>query len=154
MREHANLPAMMSLVRNHVTPHFRPNRPRSGPAVSVKVPDAAIRIAERFGQHLFTTSGTLRESGACLLQCALRTIELYWNLEMRSGQPHPLATDVVHVGEDSRDVAYVARRFGSPRARIKVFDQGLIHAIVNGKNPHGGYAEFYVDIRLTRRHGS
>ena len=48
MREHTHLPAMVSLVSKHVAEHFRANRPRPTPAVSAKLLDAALTIAERF----------------------------------------------------------------------------------------------------------
>jgi hypothetical protein len=41
MREHAHLPAMVGFVSEHVAQHFRASRPRPGPAVSVKLLDAA-----------------------------------------------------------------------------------------------------------------
>src|SRR5258708_38185722 len=61
MREHTHLPAMMGLVSKHVAQHFRANRPRRSPAVSVKLLDAAT--AERFRQHLRAASGALGQSG-------------------------------------------------------------------------------------------
>ena len=37
MRQHTNLPAVVGFMRNDVAQHFRANRPRLCPAVSVKL---------------------------------------------------------------------------------------------------------------------
>ena len=48
MCEHAHLPAMVGFVSKHIAQHFRANRPRPGPTVSEKLPNAAATIAEGF----------------------------------------------------------------------------------------------------------
>jgi hypothetical protein len=40
----------------------------------------------------------------------VRAVELWWNLQVRSGKPDPLAADIVHVGEDRRNGAGLAGR--------------------------------------------
>src|SRR5512133_1900558 len=55
--------------------------------------------------------------------------------------------------EDGRNVAGLAGRFGSPGARVKVFDNILVYAIVSGKDPHRGSGELSVALMLTRAHG-
>jgi hypothetical protein len=60
----------------------------------------------------------------------------------------------MHVGEDRRNVADVAGRFGPPGGRVKMFDQHLVHAIIGGKNLACGSAELSVNLVLTRGHGS
>ena len=154
MREHTHLPAMVGFVREHVAQHFRADRPRPSPAVSAKLLDAAPRVAERFGEHLGAASGALGQSRTGLLRRAVRAVELGWNLEVRSGKPDPLGADIVHVGEDRRDGADVAGRFGFPGGRVKMFDEKLVHAIVGGKDPDCGSAELSVNLVLTRGHGS
>jgi hypothetical protein len=158
MREHAHLPAMVGFVREHVAQHFRANRPRPGPAVSVKLLDAAPTIAERFSEHLLAASGALRQRCAGLLRRAVYTVELWWNLQVRSGEPDPLGADVVHVGEDRRNGADAAGRFGwrfrFPGGGVKVFDKDLVDAIIDGEDPDCGSAELSVNLVLTRGHGS
>src|SRR5437868_2259705 len=97
MREHGHLSAMMCFVGNHGAQHFRANWPGPSPAVSAKIFDATPRTAERFGEHLRAASGALGQSGTGLLRRAVRTIELSWNLQVRSCKPDPLGSDIVHV---------------------------------------------------------
>jgi hypothetical protein len=52
----------------------------------------------------------------------------------------------VYVGEDRRDVAGLARRLGSPRGRVKMFDKNLVDAIIGGKDLDGGPAELRVNL--------
>src|SRR5713101_262754 len=115
MREHTHLPAMVGLVRKHVAQHFQANRPRPSPAVSQKLLDAAPTTAERFSEHLRATSGALGQSRTGLLRRAVRTVELSWNLQVRSCKPDPLGADIVHVREDRRNGAGFAGRFGCRR---------------------------------------
>jgi len=154
MRKHAHLPAMVGFVRKHVAQHFHANRPRLSPAVSMKVLDAAPATVERFSQHLSAASGALGQSSAGLLRRAVRAVELCWNLQMRSCEPHPLGADIVHMREDGRDGANLAGRFSSPGGRVKMFDKNLIHAIVGGEDPDCGSAEFSVNLGLTLGHGA
>jgi hypothetical protein len=75
----------------------------------------------------------------------------------------------VHVREDRCDGAGVAGRFGSPGARVKMFDKHLVHALIGGKDLDYGSAHLRVDLSrvsllrvnlpsvnllLTRGHGS
>src|SRR2546428_2455473 len=171
MREHTRLPAMVGFVRKHVAQHFQANRPRPSPAVSAKLLDAAPTTAERFSEHLRAASGALGQSRAGLLRRAVRAVELWWNLQVRSCKPDPLAADIVHVREDRRNGADVVfagrfgcRRSGTPGGRVKMFDKNLVDAIVGEKDPGGkvldcGSAELSVNLGLTiddltRGHGS
>jgi hypothetical protein len=81
-------------------------------------------------------------------------VELSRNFQVRSRKPDPLAAHIVHVREDRRDAAGLSGRFGSPRGRVKMFDQNLVHALVGGKDPHCCSAEFSVNFPLTRGHVS
>ncbi len=90
MREHTHLPAVMGLVRKHVAKHFQANRPRPSPAVSAKLLDAAPTTAERFSEHLRAAGGALGQSRTGLLRRAVRAVELWWNLQVRSCKPDPL----------------------------------------------------------------
>ena len=118
MREHTHLPAMVGFVRNHVAQHFRANRPRAGPAVSEKLFDPAPATAERFREHLRAANGALGQSRAGLLHRAVRAVELWWNLQVRSCKPHPLAAHIVHVRKDRCNGAGLAGQFGAPRGRV------------------------------------
>ena len=150
MREHTHLPAMVGFVRKHVAQHFRANRPRPSPAVSAKLLDAAPTTAERFSEHLRAASGALGQSRTGLLRRAVRAVELWWNLQVRSCKPDPLGADIVHVREDRRNGAGLAGRFGSPGGRVKMFDKNLVHAIIGGKDLDCGSAELSVNLVLTR----
>jgi hypothetical protein len=159
MREHAHLPAMVGFVRNHVAQHFHANRPRPSPAVPTKFLDAATATAERFSKHLRAACGTLGQSGTGLLSRAVRAGKLSWNLQVRSGKPDPLAAHIVHVREDRSNRASLAGRFGSPGARVKMFDKHLVHALIGGKDLHRGSAQLCVNrlslnLALTRSHSS
>jgi len=154
MREHTHLPAMVGFVRKHVAQHFHASRPRLSPGVSAKLLDAAPTTAERFSEHLRAASGALGQSRPGLLRCAVRAVELWWNLQVRSCKPDPLGTDIVHVREDRRDVANLAGRFGSPGGRVKMLDKNLVHAIIGRKDPDCGSAELSVNLGLTHGHGS
>src|SRR5216684_8743569 len=154
MREHTHLPAMVCFVRKHVAQHFHANRPRPTPAVSEKLLDAAPTTAERFSEHLRAASGALRQSRAGLLRRAVRAVELWRNLQVRSCKPDPLGADIVHVREDRRNGADLAGRFGSPGGRVEMFDKNLVHAIIGGKDLDCGSAELSVNLVLTRGHGS
>ena len=148
MREHTDLPAMVSFVSEHVTEHFRANRPRLSPAVPAKLFDAAPIGAERFGEHLGAAGGAPGQCRASLPRRAARAVELEGDLQVRSRQPDPLRADVVHVGEDCGNgadgvVAWVPGgragsglccRFRSPGGRVEMFDEKLVHAVVGEKD--------------------
>lgn len=151
MREHADLAAMMSFVRKHVAEHFHANGPRLRPAVSVKRLDAAA-TAERFREHLAAAGGAFGQCGADLLRGAAGTVQLSRNFEVRGGQPDPLGADVVHVGEDGDDRAGLAGRFGAPGARVEMFDEKLVHAVIGSKDPGRGSADLRTNVLLTRGH--
>ena len=148
MREHADLPAMVSFVSQHVAQHFRANWPSLGPAVSAKLPDAAP-AAERFREHLRATGGAVGQSGTDLLRPAVAAVQLPRNLQVRSRKPDPLAADIVHVGKDRGNAARVAGRFGSPDSRVEMFDNNLVDAIIGGKDLHCGSADSSMNLRLT-----
>src|SRR5579863_7047743 len=153
MREHTYLPTMMGFVRKHVAQHFEASRPRWGPAVSAKLFQSAT-VAERVGQHVCAERGALGQSRTGLPRCAVCAVELWRYLQVRSGKPDPFGADIMHVGEDRRNVADVAGRFRPPGGRVKMFDQHLVHAIIGGKNLACGLAESSVNLVLTRGHGS
>ena len=103
MRDHADLPAMVSFVRKHVAKHFHTNWPRLGPPVSAKLLDAVLTAAKSFSQHLRAASGALGQRPTCLLRRGVRAVELSWNLQVWSGKPDPLGSDIVHVRKNRCD---------------------------------------------------
>src|SRR5207302_9583737 len=119
---------------------------------STKLLRAAPRTAERFSEHLRAASGALGQSRTGLLRRAVRAVELAWNLQMRSCQPDPLGADIVHVREDRHNGAGLARRFGSPGIRVKMFNKHLVHAIISGKDPDCGLAELSLNLVLTHHY--
>ena len=148
MRQHAHLPTMMGLVREHIAQHLYANRPRSDPAIPAKLLDATI-FAERFGEHFRATHRTLAQCCARLLRGAMRAMELEWNLQMRGGKPDPLAANILHVGKDRGDGAgagfarlYACRWFGFPNGRVEIFDEHLVDAIAQQEDPGGGILRF------------
>ena len=52
---------------------------------------------------------------------------------MRGGEPQPLATNVVHVREDSCNGSRIAAiSLRSPRPRVQMLEDELVHAIIHG----------------------
>src|SRR5436309_2910089 len=90
-REHTHLSAMVGFMHKHVAQHFWANRPRRGPAVSVKLLHAALFATERLSEHLAAAGGALSQSRAGLPGRAVRAIELWRRLQVRSRKPDPLA---------------------------------------------------------------
>src|SRR5207244_12810762 len=90
--------------------------------------------SERFREHLRTARRALGQSRLSLLRSAVRAVELRWNLQVRCCEPDPLGADIVHVRKNRRDGAPFAGRFGSPDARVKMFDKNLVDAIISGKD--------------------
>jgi hypothetical protein len=58
----------------------------------------------------------------------------------------------MHVREDRRNRARLARRFGFPGRGVQVFDKNLVYPIIGGKDPDCGSAELTVNPPLTRGH--
>lgn len=152
MREHAYLAAMVGFVRKHIAQHFDADRPGPAPAISAKLFDATA-AAERFRKHLSAASGAFGQCRAGLPRSTVRAVELARNLEVRSCQPDPLGTDVVHVGKNRRDGADFAGGFGVPYGRIKMFDQNLVHALVGSEGTDCGSAEWRGNLSVAGGHG-
>ena len=85
---------------------------------------------------------------------AVHTAELRWKLQVRGGEPDPLRAHIVHVGENRRNGADLACRFGCPDRRIKPFDKKLVHAIVNDKDLDRGSPRLSLNFGWTLGHGS
>src|SRR5690242_12762173 len=126
MQKHTHLPTMVSFVGKHIAEHFRSSRPRPRPPIPAKFLDPPPIAAERVTEHFRTSSGTLRQTRASLLRRAMRAAKLSRNLQVRSGQPDPLAANIVHVSKDRSDGTNVAGRFRSPYAGVKMLDEHLV----------------------------
>ncbi len=139
-REHDDLSAMVGFVGEHVEQHFGADWPGSRPSVSEKMLDWIVASAERFGEHVCAAGGAFGQLRAGLLRGAVRPVEQRRHVEMRSVEPHPLAANIVHVGENGRDGAGVAGWFRFPGERVEMFDDRLIEAIVRGKHLNSNLA--------------
>jgi hypothetical protein len=60
----------------------------------------------------------------------------------------------VHVNEDRRNGASLARRFRFPGGTIKFFEENLVHTVTGDKDPHCRSAELSVNLALSRGHRS
>jgi hypothetical protein len=154
MRQHNHLPAMVGFVSKHVAQHLHTNRPRRSPAVSAKLVDAALPATKRFREHLPATSSALGQPRTSLLRRTVRAVQLCWHLQMRSRKPHPLGPNIVHMRKDRHNTPSLARRFRSPRDRVKTFNQMLVHAVTGRKHQNRGSVELTVNLLLTRGHGT
>jgi len=121
-------------VRKHVAQHFRANRPGTGPAVcetsrpgNSPPPNASASIfAQRAALSAKSSTGLLRR--------AARAVELWWNLQMRSCKPDPLAATLCMWLKIAVMVRTLPGRLGSPGFRVKMFDKNLVHAITGGED--------------------
>jgi hypothetical protein len=154
MRQHANLPAMMCLVSDHVAQHLHAHRPRRSPSISAKSLDAPPIITKRLTQHLPAPSSALGQSRTSPLRRTARTVKLHRNLQMRSRKPHPLTADVMHMRKDRRNRANPAWRLCSPSPSVETFDEHLVHAIVRRKDLYRRSAESSVNLMWTHGHVS
>jgi hypothetical protein len=152
--EHTDLTAMVRFVRKHVAQHFDTDRPGRSPAVSVKLRNPSHAAAHTFGEHLCASRGAFGQSGTGLLRRAMRAVELWRDLQVRCCKPDPFGADIVYMGEDRRDGADAAGRFGSPGGGIEMFDKNLIYAVIGGEDPDCGPAGLSVNLVWTRGHGS
>lgn len=142
MGQHANLSAVMRLVRNHVSTHRSSRAPRPRPAVSHKAGDASWRTAEGIAHHFAAERRTFGQSRSCLPLCASGAIQTGCDHQVRSRKPQPFATNVVHVSENGSDRSRsFARRLGSPGTRIEMLQQELVHAIVQRIGLHHLFGE-------------
>lgn len=81
VREHADLPPMVSFVRDHVGEHGCVWGPWPRPAVAMKLFDLTLG-SKSFSQHLRAESGALRQGFPRLLLSAACAIELRRPLQM------------------------------------------------------------------------
>jgi len=74
---------------------------------------------------------------------------------MRSGEPDPLAADIVHVREDRGDSAGAggAGWFGCPDFRVKMFDKKPVDTVVGGEGLEGGSGGLNLSVAM-RSHES
>ncbi len=56
--------------------------------------------------------------------------------------------------EDRRNAAYLARRLGPPRGRVKLFEKDLVHPLISSKDPNRSLSEWSMDLRWTHNSSS
>jgi hypothetical protein len=131
MGQHANLSAVMRLVRNHISTHGGSREPRPRPAVSEKTGHAPWRTAERITDHFAAARCTLGQGRSCLLLRTSTAIQARWDLQMRSREPQPFTTNVVDVSKNGSDSSSsFAGRLGSPGTWIQILQQELVYAVI------------------------
>jgi hypothetical protein len=87
MRQHAYLPAMMRVVRNHICQHGRACGPWLGPSIAAKALNAVAGPRESFHKHLTASFGAFGEGNSSLLLRAAGAVERGRQLYMRSREP-------------------------------------------------------------------
>jgi len=131
MGEHGRLSAVMGVMGNHVGEHGNARRPWPGPAIAQKTLPAAPGSSQSFREHLGAAFATFGQRISCLFLGAAAALKRRWELEVWSGEPEPLAANVVDVREDGGDGAtFVARPLRLPRARVELLQKKLVHSIV------------------------
>jgi hypothetical protein len=56
------------------------------------------------------------------------------------------------MGEDRRNGAGPARRFGCPHGRVETLDKKLVHTIIGGEDPDRCSTELRLNLGWTRGH--
>jgi len=128
---------MVGFVGDHVAQHLHANRPRRGPAISVKLLDTAI-AASASPSISSQRSSRSRPCRTGLLRSALRAVELCWNLEMRgcsltTWREHcAWCVKIRHngAGVAGRFGCRISRQFRLSRQQGQMLDNDLIHAII------------------------
>ncbi len=106
MREHADLAAMMGIMRNHVCHHCGIGGPWFCPAVAAKGFDMAL--SQGLYNHFAATGRAFGQRQAHLLGRAAAAVERRRELQMRGRESQPFSTHVMHMGEDGGDGAAAA----------------------------------------------
>ena len=131
MSEHANLPAVMDVVHDHVSEHGSSARPTTRPPVAVEVRNPPFS-GQSVGEHLGATLGALCEGNFRLARSAAGAVKFGGKLDVRCRKPEPFAARMVHMRKDRRNGAHVsARWFGAPSAWIETIENDLVHAVVD-----------------------
>jgi hypothetical protein len=134
MRQHQDLPAMMRLVRKHISKHRPSSRPSPRPTPTRKFRNPPVRIRRKsIGQHPQTQRSTFPMRSHSLLHRAPVWIKRRRTLQMRRRIPKPNKPAVVQMREDRRNtppVAFFTRRLCPPSPRIKAREDHLVHPII------------------------
>lgn len=146
VRKHNDLAAVMRFVRKHVCKH-RPTRgPGLRPTATGKLRHTPLGTCrQRIGEHSQALRSAFLERGRRLLHRAAVGIERRRTFQVRHGIPQPREATVVKVREDCSDgsaAALLARGLRSPRARIEVRKDELIHRIICGVRLNEDIANF------------
>ena len=132
MCEHADLAAMMGIMRNHVCDHRGISGPWFGPAVAAKLFYKALD--QGLLNHFAAEGGAFGQRHAHLLGGAAAAVKRGRKLEMRGRESQPFSANVVHMGKDGGDGASAAWWFGAPGGGIEMIEDNLVHAVVDGVN--------------------
>src|SRR5438309_2107528 len=132
--QHQNLTAMVGLVREHVSEHGPSGGPRWRPTVARELCNAAIRSGrESIRQHAQALGGAFLLRSSSLLHGAAVGIEWRRTLQMRCRPLQPLKRGFVQMSEDGRDgpaIAFLTGRLGTPRTRVEMREDELVHGVV------------------------
>src|SRR5580658_2380349 len=124
VREHQNLPAMMRLVREHVSKHRCAGRPSLRPTPAREFRHATIRRGrKRVAQHAQTLHPTFFVRGRSLFDRAAIRIKRRRTLQMRRRILQPGKTNVVQMDEDRRNrpaAASFAWQLRTPSTRVQL----------------------------------
>ena len=135
MRQHQNLPAMMRLMRKHISKHRPSSRPGSRPTPPRKFLNPPLRIRrESIRQHPQTLRCTLPMCSRSLLHRAPIRIKRRRTLQMRRRIPKPIKPAVVQMRKNRRDgspIAFLTRRLSPPSPRLKARQDDLVHPVVD-----------------------
>ncbi len=131
------LTTMMCLMRKHVAEHGCPGGPGRCPTAARELAHASRSAGRKsFLDHFQASRCALTMRSACLLDRATGRVERRRALEIRGGVFDPDQTVVVEMGENAGKRASFPAVFlywtGTPRSRVEVRQQKLIHGIIRG----------------------
>lgn len=136
MRQHQNLPTMVSLVGEHIRKHRPTRRPHRHPTPPRELRDSPLCTArECIGQHPQTLLRAFLVRDSRLLHRAPKRIERSRTLQMRRRIPNPHQPAVMQMRKQRSNrppAPFLTRRIRTPRPRIKMRQQNLVHGIVYG----------------------
>ena len=134
MCEHADLAAMMGIMRKHVCHHRGIGGPWFCPAVTAKRFYTALD--QGLLNHFAAEGGAFGQGDAHLLGGAAAAVESGRRFQMRGGESQPFSANVVHMREDGGDCASAVWWFSAPRGGIEMIEDNLVHAVVDGVAAH------------------
>jgi hypothetical protein len=151
MRQHQNLPAMMRLMRKHISKHRPSRRPGLRPTPPRKFRNPPFRIRRKsIRQHPQTLPSALPMRSRSLLHRAPVRIKRPRALQMRRRILQPNKPAIMQMCEDRRNrppIAFLTRRLSPPSPRIKARKDHLVHPIIARSNVSRISASIACDCR-------